>query len=103
VRVETPDEAAEVAECHWRTGGRTAVLVCVPVPDEAEIAPLAIESLLEEALTTGARKGLRGKEVTPFLLAEMERLTSGQTVKTNRVLLVNNASEAASIAVSLSR
>lgn len=102
LRVETPYEAAEVAECHWRMQGRTAVLVCVPVPDEFEIAASEIDSALDEAMARGARNGVRGNAVTPFLLAEMVKLTGGKSVEANRALLANNSSVAASIAVSLS-
>jgi pseudouridine-5'-phosphate glycosidase len=101
VKVETPAEAAEIADCHWRTGGRTGVLVCVPVPDQFEIAASSIAPALDEAMARAAQLGVRGKAVTPFLLAEMEKLTGGKTVETNRALLVNNSNVAASIAVSL--
>ena len=103
VKVETPAEAAEVADYHWRTGGRTGVLVCVPVPSEFEIAASFIAPALDEAMAKAAQLGVRGKAVTPFLLAEMEKLTGGKTVETNRALLTNNSSVAASVAASLSR
>ena len=101
VRVETPEEAAEVADYHWRTGGRTGVLVCVPVPKESEIAASSIAPALDEAMAKATELGVRGKAVTPFLLAELEKLTGGKTVATNRALLVNNSRVAASIALSL--
>ena len=101
--VETPDAAAGLAERHWLLGARTAVLVCAPVPGEFEIAASTIAVALDEAMATAARDGVRGKAVTPFLLAEMEKLTGGKTVETNRALLANNATVAASIAESLSR
>lgn len=100
VRVEGPDEAAEVAERHWGMGGGSAVLVCAPVPNEFEIAASSIASALDQAMSRAASQEVRGKEVTPFLLAEMEKLTGGKTVETNRALLVNNARVAASIAAS---
>jgi pseudouridylate synthase len=103
VRVETPAEAAEVADYHWRTGGRTGVLVCVPVPRESEIPASSIAPAVDEAMAKATQLGVRGKAVTPFLLAELEKLTGGKTVETNRALLVNNSGVAASIAVSLSR
>ena len=103
LRVESPDEAAEVAVRHWRMGAGTAVLVCVPVPEEVEIAASDISAALDEAMARAASQGVRGKAVTPFLLGEMEKLTGGKTVETNRALLTNNASMAASIALSLSR
>jgi pseudouridine-5'-phosphate glycosidase len=99
-RVDTPEEAAEIAECHWKFS-TTAVLVCVPVPAEYEISSSTIEIAVDEAMSKAARAGVRGKAVTPFLLSQMERLTEGKTLRTNRMLLVNNARVAARIAASL--
>ena len=103
VRVETNDEAAEVAQCHWLMGGDTAVLVCVPVPGEFEIPFADITVATDEAMARSASHHVRGKAVTPFLLSEMERLTGGKTLTANRALLVNNAEVAALIALSLNR
>ena len=98
--VDTPPGVAAIAECHWRFGG-TAVLVCVPVPPEFEIPSSTIEAVVDEAMSEASRAGVRGKSVSPFLLSEMERLTEGKTLQTNRALLVNNAAVAARIASSL--
>jgi pseudouridylate synthase len=100
---ETPDEAAEFAAHHWRTGGQTAVLVCVPVPEEFGLAASEIERATQEVTRMALEQGIRGKALTPFLLSEMERLTGGETLKANRALLVNNARVAAQVAASLSR
>ena len=103
VRVETHDEAAEVAQRHWRMGSHTAVLVCVPVPVEFEIPSAEITVATDEAMARSASHHVRGKAVTPFLLSEMEKLTRGKTLTANRALLVNNAGIAALIALSLDR
>lgn len=100
-RVETPGDAAAIAVRHWRIGGSTAVLVCVPVPAEFELSSAEIEDAIDRAMTAASEQGIRGKAVTPFLLSELEKLTGGKTLEANRALLVNNASIAASIAVSL--
>ena len=103
VRVETPAEVAEIAECHWRTGESTAVVVCVPLPEEFEIAFSEISAAVDEAMSRAARHGVRGKALTPFLLSEMEKLTGGRALEANRALLINNAEVAAAIACSLSQ
>jgi pseudouridine-5'-phosphate glycosidase len=103
IRVETPDEAAQVAFRHWQAGNDSAALVCAPVPEEFEIPFEEIEMAVTEAVAQSEREGIRGKALTPFLLAKMEQLTQGSTLKTNRALLTNNARIAARIAASLSR
>ncbi len=103
LRVETPDDVAEVAGLHWRVGALTAVLVCVPVPAEHEIAFAEVAAATDEAMARSVSLDLRGKAVTPFLLSEMKTLTGGKTLTANRALLVNNAEVAALIASSLER
>jgi pseudouridine-5'-phosphate glycosidase len=97
-RVETAEEAVELARYHWRMGGCTAVLVCVPVPAEFEIPAAEIAVAVDEAMKGAARQKIRGKRLTPFLLSEMEKLTGGKTLQANSALLVNNAGVAALIA-----
>jgi pseudouridine-5'-phosphate glycosidase len=101
--VETAEEAAEVAARHWQTGGASAVLVCAAVPKQFEIEREEIERAVEEAERLAARAGVRGKALTPFLLAQLEKLTGGRTLVANRALLVNNAETAALVAAGLER
>lgn len=101
--VETPDEAAEVAKCHWEICCTTAVLVGVPVPEEFEIPTTEAELAIAQALATAEQESIRGKLLTPFLLARIEELTGGESLKTNQALLRNNAEVAAKIALSLAK
>jgi pseudouridylate synthase len=101
-KFETPEEAAAIAQLHWRIGASTAVLVCAPVPAEFEIPSAEIAVAIDQAMMNAEHQGIRGKAVTPFLLAELERITEGKTLTANRALLVNNAGLAARIAVRLS-
>jgi pseudouridine-5'-phosphate glycosidase len=101
IAVDSPDEAAKVALNHWRTGGTSAVLVCAPVPEAYAMPREDAERAVEKAIALAERAGIRGKALTPFLLAQMKELTGGHTLDANRALLVNNASIAAQIAVGL--
>jgi|SRR5215471_12914131 len=101
VVVDNPNDVARLAQLHWHFGARTAALVCVPVPEEFEIKASLINAALDEAMSAVTSRGIRGKAVTPFLLAELRRLTNDRTVETNRELLINNATVAARIAVSV--
>jgi pseudouridine-5'-phosphate glycosidase len=103
VKVETPNEAADLATRHWQLLGSTAVVVCVPVPGEFEISYAEIDDAAKDAMAIAARKSIRGKAVTPFLLLEMEKLTEGRTLEANRVLLINNAKTAAQISACLAQ
>ena len=47
--------------------------------------------------------GVKGKNITPFLLAHIVELTGGDSLKTNIQLAYNNARAAAKIAVELAK
>jgi pseudouridine-5'-phosphate glycosidase len=100
--VDSADQVAEIALAHWRCGGRGAVLLCVPVPAEAEVPASRLEPIINAALASAERQGVRGKAVTPFLLAEVAKVSGGETLAANRALLVSNAKVAARVAASMS-
>ena len=49
------------------------------------------------------RRGIRGQETTPFLLAYLHEATGGRTVEANRRLVADNATLAAEVAVAYAR
>jgi pseudouridine-5'-phosphate glycosidase len=101
-RVDTPDEAAGVLRAHWELGGGGVVLA-QPVPADAALEPGEVDAAVAEAERQAAAQGVRGKEVTPFLLARLAELTDGKTVRANQALIVANARLAAQVAAALGR
>jgi pseudouridine-5'-phosphate glycosidase len=102
-RCDSVDELARVARAHWALGLGTGVLVANPIPAADELPRAACEQALEGALAEAAERGLRGREVTPFLLDRLRALTGGATVEANLALLRNNARVAAELARALAR
>jgi pseudouridine-5'-phosphate glycosidase len=102
-RIETAQEAARIAQSRDELNLQTAVLVAVPVPPEFEINSDELEKILSGALRAAAEKNVRGKEITPFLLAQMSEKSAGKTLSANVALLENNAEIAARIAASIKR
>ncbi|HET9242689.1 MAG TPA: pseudouridine-5'-phosphate glycosidase [Gaiella sp.] len=92
-RVESAEEAARVAEAHWRLGGK-ALLVGRP-PDES----LDVAGLMEDIVAEAHDRGIVGQAVTPYVLAALHERSSGETRRVNRDLIVTNAGLAAEIAV----
>ena len=92
-RVESADEAARVADAHWRLGGN-AILVGRP-PDES----LDVADLIEAIVAEAHDRGIVGQAVTPFVLAALHERSNGETRRVNRDLIVANAGLAAEIAV----
>ena len=77
---------------------RSAILVTVPVPVEFELPLEDTERVLAGALQEAEQLSITGRDVTPFLLAQMSERSGGATLKANIALLKNNARIAAEIA-----
>jgi len=100
-RFDSPAEIALFARTHWRLGLQGAVLIANPIPVSAEISRPEIEPILERASTEAIHKDIRGQALSPFLLARINELTQGRSVRSNMALLLNNAGLAGKIAVEL--
>ena len=73
------------------------LLVCVPVPSHAALTKSEVEEAVDSALKAAAKQGIKGREVTPFLLSSLAKTTGGRSLEANRALLENNAGVAADI------
>jgi pseudouridine-5'-phosphate glycosidase len=96
-RVESAEEAAQVARAHWSLG-RAGILLARP-PDESLDD---VEPLIEEALQEAATQGVSGQAVTPFVLSFLHARSGGRTLAANRALIAQNAQLAAEVAVAFS-
>jgi pseudouridine-5'-phosphate glycosidase len=94
-RVDTPEEIADVAHARAELG-LGAIVVANPIEDpiDAELH----ERVLREGLAAAAEQGVRGKDVTPFLLDRFHRDTEGASLEANVRLVLRNAALAAQIA-----
>jgi pseudouridine-5'-phosphate glycosidase len=93
-RVDSPQEAAEIARTHWELGGAGLLLGNAP-ENEVDVEPL-----LEEALRTASAENISGQSVTPFVLRFLHKRSEGRTLEVNRELVVANAGLAARVAAS---
>ena len=100
-RADTPAEAAELIRARWALGQAGGVLIVYPIPAEAAIPNAEIDAVIERALWEAEAQGVTGKDVTPFLLAQVMELTYGRSLRANLALLENNARLAAQIAAAL--
>jgi len=98
-RVEGPVAAARIARVQLDRGA--GLLVCVPIPEANALPRAEMEREIDAALAAADRAGVRGSDVTPFLLAQLGEATSGRTLEANIALLRNNARTAAAIAIAL--
>ena len=98
LRADTPQEVAAMMRAKWGLGLRGAVIVANPIPEADEIPAAEIEPIIAAALAAADQRGIRGKEITPFLLGEIVRATEGRSLRANIALVKNNARVAAEIA-----
>ncbi len=101
VRCDTFAEVAAILRSRESLGFRTGSLIATPVPAEHELPAAVAENAIAQALQEAEARGVRGKEVTPFLLARVSELTHAESRTANVALLENNARTAAGIARAL--
>jgi len=65
------------------------------------VSVAALLAAIAAALAAAEAGHIRGKALTPFLLAELARVTGGASVRANRALALSNARLGAEIAVAL--
>ena len=97
-RVESALEIAQLLTAKWALGLAGGVLIANPVPAEYQLDPEVMKEAIAEALAAAEREQIRGKAITPFLLAKMEALTGGKSLSANIELVCSNARLAGEIA-----
>src|SRR5947209_6184769 len=101
-RVDTPADAAEVLRVHWALGG-AGIVLAQPVEEHVAVEADTFLTALTAAEREAIGEGIRGKDLTPFLLGRLADITDGQTPKANHALVIANARLAAQIARAYAR
>ena len=78
------------------------ILISNPIPDQYSMPSEVINLYIEKALKDADEKGIKGKEITPFLLKNIADNTHGSSLEANIKLVFNNAKIGARIAKELS-
>src|SRR5215510_583831 len=98
VRCDSPGEVARIYATQQELDLNCALLVTVPVPREAEVQAKLLNRALADSLDQAEREKIAGRDLTPFLLAQMSARSDGATLRANIALLENNSRVAAQIA-----
>ncbi|MCP9231869.1 pseudouridine-5'-phosphate glycosidase [Mesorhizobium sp. LMG 17147] len=98
-RLDTPDEVARAMLLHDEMESGTGILVANPIPEADALDPAFIDGTIAAAVAEAEKRGIGRKELTPFLLARINELSQGRSLKANIALVRNNAALAARIAV----
>jgi len=100
-RVESPGEVAAVLQARSALECDGGVLVVNPVAPADELDRALHDNVLEAGLAAADAAGVRGKDVTPFLLEFFHTATGGRSLEVNVALVRGNAALAAAIAAAL--
>ncbi len=94
-------EIARIIRTSNELGLKGGMLIGNPCPVEYAQDFNEMEKVIQVALKDAEEAGVRGKAITPFLLAKIVELTGGESLATNIQLALNNARCAAKIAAKL--
>lgn len=100
-RVDSPTQVADVFIAHRGLGARSGIVLANPVPEASELDRQLHDRVLAEGLARVAASGVRGRDVTPALLAHFHEGTGGASLACNAELVKSNAMLAALVAVEL--
>ncbi|WP_105384879.1 pseudouridine-5'-phosphate glycosidase [Neorhizobium alkalisoli] len=98
-RLDTPEEIAKAMWLHHQLGTGTGLMIANPIPEAAALAPEFIDGTITDAVREADERGIGRKELTPFLLARINELSKGESLKANIELVKNNAALASRMAV----
>ena len=102
-RLDSPEEIAEAFHVKQQLGMKGGMLVTNPIPTEYEMAPDVINAAIDQAVAEANEKGIKGKNITPFLLDRIQQITGGDSLASNIQLVFNNARLASRTAVALAK
>lgn len=100
VRCDDADEVASILHTQRDLGLPSGVVLSRP--ETEAFSPERLRSLLDAAAADASAAGVRGKDVTPFLLGRVMEATEGRSLAANAALVENNARLASRIAIALS-
>lgn len=98
LRLDSPEEIADMIKEKEALKLDGAVLVTNPIPAESSMDKKYIDKLIDEAIEQAEEAGIKGKDVTPYLLAKIVEESDGASLKANIALVYNNAKLGAKIA-----
>lgn len=94
-------ELKEVVDAYLRLEMKSGFLIANPIAKEKELDPILAKETIAKALQNAEKTKVTGKEITPFLLAEVNSITEGKSFESNIHLIKENASLAAELAMAL--
>lgn len=99
----SPKEIADIIHVYDVLNLHQGTIITNPIPDEYSLDATMMDNYINQAIKECHEKGIKGKQITPFLLAKIVELTNGKSLEANIALIKNNAKVAAQIALELAK
>ena len=100
-RLDSAKEIADVIKAKSELKLSGSVLITNPIPEEYSLDCDYISSIINDACKNAEQEGVKGKNITPYLLDKIKSLTAGKSLEANIQLVYNNAKLGAKIACEL--
>lgn len=85
------DNIANYLKLVEETSHNSSVLIFNKVPQKKAIEKNLIENWINKSIEKAKLNYIRGKDLTPFLIAEINVLSKNKTLEANTALIINNA------------
>ena len=85
------DDIAYYLRLIEETNHNSSVLIFNKVPKKYSIEKNLIENWINKSIEKAKINNIRGKDLTPFLIAEINALSKNKTLEANTALIINNA------------
>ncbi len=100
-RVDQARQLAKAFQAAQRMGWEGGMLLGVPIPAEQALDEQITREAVRYALAELERRGIAGKDATPFLLQAIFEHTDGASLAANTALIEHNAKVGAKVALAL--
>lgn len=97
-KMDSPLDIAKTLNSKYSVGLKGSVVIANPIPNENAMDKDVIEDVIVNAVNDAEKNGVKGKEITPYLLDKIQTVTKGQSLEANIALVYNNAKLGAQVA-----
>ena len=100
-RMDSPSEIAAMLKAKESIGLKGGTVITNPIPAQYAMDKDVIDKAIDHAIDKADRLGIKGKDITPYLLDKIQKITDGKSLEANIQLVYNNVKLGAEIAKEL--
>lgn len=100
-RMDNVPEIAKAIKAKDALSMKGSIVITNPIPEEYAMDNEYISKVIDDACIEANENGIKGKNITPFLLDKIQKITGGKSLDANIQLVYNNVKLGAKIAIEL--